>query len=169
MIESHTIKSPTGNTVLVVEDDVLVRECAVDELNECGFKVLQAATAPEALLLLEGVHVDVVFTDINMPGEFDGLGLARRVRQRWPDIAIVITSGRGCPDACVEGARFLPKPYMFDTLARVMTEAVVRHALREGPGSEPEVIPSADLGHGRAALCGARDLHAPAATGARGG
>ncbi len=122
------ITSPKGNTVLVVEDDALVRECAVDILSECGFHVLQAPTAPKALLLLEGTHVDVVFTDINMPGEFDGLGLARRVRQRWPDIAIVITSGRGCPENCVEGARFLPKPYMFDTVARVLNEAVMRRA-----------------------------------------
>ena len=120
-------KSPIGYTVLVVEDDGLVRECAVEVLNGCGFKVVQAASGPDALRLLEGTHVDVLFTDINMPGEFDGLDLARRVRQRWPDIAILITSGRGRPEACLEGAGFLPKPYMFDTLARVIGDVIRRH------------------------------------------
>lgn len=113
----------TPATVLVVEDDGLVRFCAADALSECGFHVLQAASGPEALLLIETEPVDVLFTDINMPGEFDGLGLARRVRRRWPDIAIVITSGRGRPEHCVEGARFLPKPYMADRLARDLADA----------------------------------------------
>jgi CheY-like chemotaxis protein len=122
----HMIKrsSPAAITVLVVEDDVIIRYFAVDALNEHGFDVLQASNGPDALLLLEGAPVDVVFTDVNMPGEFDGLGLARQIRRRWPDIAIVITSGRGCPDDCVEVARFVPKPYMFDMLARLIEEEV---------------------------------------------
>ena len=111
-------------TVLVVEDDFLVRECAVEALSSCGFNVLDAGTAPDAFQLLERSHVDVVFTDVNMPGDFDGLGLARRVRRRWPGIAIVITSGRGRPDRCVDGARFLPKPYMFESLASLIADEV---------------------------------------------
>ena len=112
--------SPAATTVLLVEDDCLVRDCAAHALSEAGFKVLEAGNGPDALVLLEGAHVDVVFTDINMPGDFDGLGLARRVRRRWPEIAIVITSGRGCPDIGIEGARFVPKPYMPDTVARLL-------------------------------------------------
>jgi two-component system, response regulator PdtaR len=115
-------RSPAATTILIVEDEFLVRACAADVLCESGFKVLQAANAPDALLVLEDAHVDVVFTDINMPGEFDGLGLARRVRRRWPHVAMVITSGRACPERGVEGARFLPKPYMPETLARLIGE-----------------------------------------------
>lgn len=118
---------PAASTVLVVEDDFFVRSCAVEALSECGFAVLEAANGPDGLRILEGAHVDVVFTDINMPGEFDGLGLAWRVRHRWPDIAVVITSGRGCPDHEAVCARFLPKPYMPDSLGRLIDEVVACH------------------------------------------
>ena len=101
-----------------------MRDCTAQALSDSGFNVLQAGNGPEALVVLEGSEVDVMFTDINMPGDFDGLGLARRVHRRWPAIAIVITSGRGCPDLGVEGARFVPKPYMPDTLARLIGEIV---------------------------------------------
>ena len=116
--------SPAPATVLVVEDEALVRGCAVDALSECGFHVLQAASAPAAIVLLEAAHVDAVFTDINMPGEFDGLGLVRRVRRRWPHIAIVITSGRGRPSRGVEGTHFVPKPYTPDALAPLLDEVI---------------------------------------------
>ena len=116
--------SPAPVTVLVVEDDVLVRYCAVDALSEGGFHVLDAATAPGAMAILEREHVDVLFTDVNMPGAFDGLELARRVRRLWPHVAVVITSGRGCPDGIEKGARFVPKPYMPDRLARLIGAAV---------------------------------------------
>jgi len=119
--------SPAPVAVLVVEDDVLVRYCAVDALSEGGFRVLEAATAPGAMALLEREHVDVLFTDVNMPGEFDGLELARRVRRRWPHVAVAITSGRGCPDQIVDGVRFVPKPYMPDRLARFIGKMVDGH------------------------------------------
>ena len=127
-----TRSSPAATTVLLVEDDFLVRDCAAEVLSECGFHVLQAANGPDALLLLEKAHVDVLFTDINMPGAFDGLELTQRVHRRWPGIAILITSGRGSPKVSVEGARFVPKPYMPDTLARLIGEAVCRRG--EGAG-----------------------------------
>ena len=127
--------SPAAATVLVVEDESLVRGCAVDALSECGFNVLQAASAPAAIVLLEGTHVDVVFTDINMPGEFDGLDLARRVRRRWPHIAIVITSGRGRPSRGLEGIHFVPKPYTPDALARLIAQLISCRGER-GAGSK---------------------------------
>jgi two-component system, response regulator PdtaR len=115
---------PAAATVLVVEDDFLVRICAADALSEAGFDVLQAGSGPDALRILEAKAVDVVFTDVNMPGAFDGAGLARRVRHRWPAIAIVVTSGRGCPDDDLGEARFLPKPYMPDRLSRIIEEVL---------------------------------------------
>jgi len=100
--------------VLVVEDDMFLRMTAVEIIEMAGFTVLQAATADEAMRVLE-THddVSVVFTDVQMPGSMDGLKLARAVRGRWPPIKIIATSGRiniragELPD----GGRFLPKPY----------------------------------------------------------
>ena len=120
--------SPAAATVLVVEDDFLVRLCAADALSEAGFNVLQADSGPDALRILEDGPVDVVFTDINMPGAFDGAGLAARIRHRWPETAVVITSGRGCPEEDLGDACFLPKPYMPDSLAQLMQEVLDCHA-----------------------------------------
>jgi two-component system, response regulator PdtaR len=120
--------SPTAATVLVVEDDFLVRLCAADALSEAGFNVLEAGSGPDALRILEGGPVDVVFTDINMPGAFDGAGLARRIRNRWPTTAVVVTSGRGCPEEDLGEALFLPKPYMPDRLSRIIEEVLDHHA-----------------------------------------
>jgi two-component system, response regulator PdtaR len=119
-----------GTTVLIVEDDFLVRDCTAEALAEAGFEVLQATTGPEALEILEEARVDALFTDINMPGDFDGLELAQRVRHRWPHIAIVITSGRGSPEGQVDGARFVPKPYLPESVACLIAEAVGLRGLR---------------------------------------
>jgi CheY-like chemotaxis protein len=131
-----SLSSSPATSVLVVEDDFLVRHCAVESLSESGFKVLEAGNGPDAMAILEGEQVDVVFTDVNMPGAFDGLDLARRINHRWPRIAVLITSGRGCPDGDHACARFVPKPYMLDTLARLIEEEAGRngkpHAL-SGP------------------------------------
>ena len=84
--------------VLVVEDEFLLRLEAVDFLEEAGFVVHQASDADEAIALLE-LHVDiqVVFTDIHMPGSMDGLKLAHYVRGRWPPIKLFIASGLARP------------------------------------------------------------------------
>jgi two-component system, response regulator PdtaR len=121
-------------TVLVVEDDFLVRLCAADALSDAGFNVLQADSGPDALRILEDGPVDVVFTDINMPGAFDGAGLARRVKHRWPETALVITSGRGCPEGDLGDALFLPKPYMPDSLAQLIEEVLGFHAGHDDAG-----------------------------------
>lgn len=121
-------------TVLVVEDDFLVRLCAADALSEAGFNVLQADSGPDALRILEDGPVDIVFTDINMPGAFDGAGLARRISHRWPETAVVVTSGRGCPEGGLGDARFLPKPYRPDSLARLIEEVLGHHAGHHAAG-----------------------------------
>lgn len=115
-------------TVLVVEDDFLVRLCAADALSDAGFNVLQAASGPDAMRILEDGPVDVVFTDINMPGAFDGAGLALRVKRRWPKTVLVVTSGRGCPEEDLGDTRFLPKPYMPDNLPQLIEEVLGFHA-----------------------------------------
>src|SRR5918994_5122827 len=85
--------------VLVVEDEPLVRMTAVDELEEVGFQVLEAANADVAMTVLEARsdEVQVLFTDVNMPGSMDGLALAERVHRRWSHIRLLISSGYARP------------------------------------------------------------------------
>jgi CheY-like chemotaxis protein len=106
-----TTKRPV---VLVVEDEFLIRMHAAQMIEEAGFDVVEASNADEAVAILEArLDIAVVFTDIQMPGSMDGLKLARAVRNRWPPIHIVATSGLvdvrtgDLPN----GGRFLPKPY----------------------------------------------------------
>lgn len=81
-------------SVLVVEDDGLIRMSVVDELESAGFKVIEAGNADEAITAIEGnPDIDAVFTDIDMPGSMDGLMLAKLLHQSRPDIAILLTSG----------------------------------------------------------------------------
>lgn len=100
--------------VLIVEDDFLLRMDATDMVRAAGFEVVEAASADQAIEILEARRdITVVFTDIQMPGPMDGLRLARAVSGRWPPIKVVATSGHhhvGKTDL-PEGGRFLPKPY----------------------------------------------------------
>jgi CheY-like chemotaxis protein len=100
--------------VLVVEDEILIRMNSVDMIRDLGFEVIEAVDADEAVYLLESIPgIEVVFTDIQMPGSMDGLLLAAFVSDRWPPVALLITSGRERPLAAdmPAGARFIPKPY----------------------------------------------------------
>lgn len=83
------------STVLVVEDEVIIRFVVADYLRDCGFRVIEAASADEAMRLLETdkIEVDIVFSDIQMPGSIDGMGLARWIRTHFPTIKVVLTSG----------------------------------------------------------------------------
>jgi CheY-like chemotaxis protein len=100
--------------ILIVEDEFLLRLDAAETIESAGFEVIQAANVDEAIAVLK-THPDirVVFTDTQMPGSMDGLKLARFVRNRWPPIKIVATSGRVIveDDDLPAGSVFLPKPY----------------------------------------------------------
>lgn len=116
-----------AKTILVVEDEMVVRMMAVDMLEDAGYDVREAATADEALELLEaGDDVDLLFTDIKMPGSIDGLGLARIVGERWPDIRILITSGHIMLPETERPVRagFLSKPYRGHILASQIAGAL---------------------------------------------
>jgi CheY-like chemotaxis protein len=110
---------PWGNSakipaVLIVEDEPLVRMGAVNIIENAGFEVIEAASADEAIRILEfRSDVRAVFTDIHMPGSMDGLKLAHAVRNRWPPIKIIVTSGRDliAEQVLPEGGRFFSKPY----------------------------------------------------------
>ena len=117
-----TAKRPV---VLIVEDDFLIRMHAAEMIADAGFDVVEAASADEAILLLEvRLDITVVFTDIQMPGSMDGLKLAAAIRGRWPPIKIVATSGLVDvrQDDLPEGGRFLPKPYSPEQIVRTLRE-----------------------------------------------
>jgi CheY-like chemotaxis protein len=110
---------PPSPVVLVVEDELLIRMAAVDQLERQGFTMLEAASGQEALdRIALGDRVDVVFTDVNMPGDVDGLMLAREVNQLWPGVGIIVTSGKAVidPQDLPAGCRFYPKPYKSETI-----------------------------------------------------
>ncbi|GBR11716.1 response regulator [Asaia spathodeae] len=100
-------------TVLVVEDEPLQRMSLMDLLEEAGYTVAEASDADQALIILESrPDIRIVLADVDMPGSMDGLRLAALVRDRWPPIEIIVTSGRGIPQLATIPARsiFLPKP-----------------------------------------------------------
>lgn len=114
--------------VLVVEDEPLVRMSAVDLVEDAGFVALEAATADDAMALMErDANVRIVFTDIDMPGSMDGLGLAWFVRGRWPLIRIIVASGHRTParDDLPPGVAFFAKPYDYDEVAEAMRRMIV--------------------------------------------
>ena len=112
--------SDTAKTlILLVEDEPLVRWTAHDGLEGAGYEVVEAENAAEALAILEARRdVGVLFTDVNMPGPMDGLSLAELVHAKWPDIRLVVTSGRGLDRPLPDHGAFLTKPYSVDDMAR---------------------------------------------------
>jgi two-component system, response regulator PdtaR len=118
------------NTVIVAEDEALVRMLAAETLADAGFSVVQVANAEEAIAALQ-IHagnVALLFTDIHMSGELTGVELANLVTERWPRVAILVTSGRGKPriGELPPGSQFIAKPYLAE---RIVAEV---HALISG-------------------------------------
>ena len=117
-----------GSTVLVVEDEALVRLDIVDCLEDAGFVVEEAANAAQAIQILERQKdIRLIFTDVDMPGSMDGLKLAAYVRDRWPPIQIIVTSGHVSvrDDQIPAGGRFFPKPYDRPEITRAIREMIL--------------------------------------------
>jgi CheY-like chemotaxis protein len=100
-------------TVLVAEDDVILRTVVAEQLREEGYTVVEASNAEEVLLVLRtGAGVDLLFTDVGMPGTLDGIALARLVRAEFPDVKVVIASGNVvATEVEVAFDGFFSKPY----------------------------------------------------------
>jgi CheY-like chemotaxis protein len=104
-------------TLLIVEDEVLIRMALSDYLQECGFKVLEAGNAAEAVEIIESRRsiIDLVLSDVSMPGEMDGFALARWIRANRPEIPVLLTSGdskkASAAKVLCEEEPFLAKPY----------------------------------------------------------
>jgi CheY-like chemotaxis protein len=112
--------------ILIVEDELLIRMNAVEMIEE-AYEVVEAANADEAIAILERrLDITVLFTDIQMPGSMDGLKLAAAVRDRWPPILIVATSGhvKLGPGDLPQGGRFLPKPYSPAEITIILRELI---------------------------------------------
>ena len=111
--------------VLVVEDEPIIRMVAADALTDLGIMAWEAGDAGEALEVLEQhPRIGVVFTDVNMPGEMNGLGLAHEVTAIRPDVKVIVTSGAvTIPDGELpDHGTFLPKPYPTERLVSIVTE-----------------------------------------------
>src|SRR4029453_7528917 len=107
-------------TVLIGEDEVLVRMTIADYLRGCGYQVIEASNADEGVSVLKTeTSVGVLFTDVQMPGSMDGFGLAQWVRRERPGIRIIVTSGvmraEDAKNLCENGP-LVPKPYSFEEL-----------------------------------------------------
>jgi DNA-binding response OmpR family regulator len=120
----------TGNEpvhVLFVEDEFLISEWVTQSLSEQGFCVQTVSTAAEALLALRTDPVDILFTDINLPGEMDGAALAWHAREMQPDLPVVYASARSNPLDPMErvpGSTFVPKPYEPTAVGRLLAASV---------------------------------------------
>ena len=118
------------SVVLVVEDEMLLRMRAVDMVEDAGFTPVEAVGADEAVAILESrSDIALLFTDIQMPGDMDGLGLAHAVHERWPPIKIILVSGQLQP-ASVDipaDSRFFGKPLEAKEMIAEM-QSMIGHA-----------------------------------------
>ena len=142
-----------GETVLVVEDNDALRRVILRQLSSLGYRALEAKQADAALRVMEKKSVDVLLTDIVMPGGKDGIELARQARQRWPMIAVIFSSGfsparsGGIAVSLPPGTPLLSKPYRKENLAKAIREALLRvpaEAVSSGDNEyrpEPTVAP----------------------------
>jgi CheY-like chemotaxis protein len=113
--------------VLVVEDEFLIAEWVAESLTEQGFDVRTASNAGEALRQLASEPIDVLMTDINLPGGMDGAALARRAREMSPQLPVIYASARVATlaaEARVPGALVLRKPYGLEMLGQAIAGAV---------------------------------------------
>lgn len=105
--------------VLIVDDEPLILMNAINFVEQAGFTALEAANADEAIqILTKRNDIYAVFSDVQMPGSMDGVRLLKVIRDRWPPIRLILTSGKLLPtDTCLpSGSVFIPKPYGFGEL-----------------------------------------------------
>lgn len=111
----------TRPVVLIVEDEPLLRIMAVDMVEEAGFEAVEATDATQAVEILERrTDIRIVLTDIDMPRGMDGMKLAACIRDRWPPIEIIITSGKPPPGDLPARGIFFSKPFREEEVVAAM-------------------------------------------------
>jgi CheY-like chemotaxis protein len=116
-----------NRSVLVVDDEPVLRLFVCDTLEEAGYEPVEAGSGDEAIAILRGgATFAAVVTDIEMPGDVDGLELAWNIQAHWPDLVVIITSGRKLPRAeeLPLAASFLPKPFSAERLVETIAQRV---------------------------------------------
>lgn len=119
----------SGKTIVVVEDDPLLRSDAVAMLDAAGLAVVDFETADEAVAFLERQEgrVAAILTDVRMPGRLDGFDLAVKVSMIWPDITVLMTSGQERPQSLlIPSVAFLPKPWLALDVLTALQKAAER-------------------------------------------
>ena len=122
-------------TILVVEDEVLIRLPLAEYLRDCGYRVFEASNVAEAKAVLDAdTPVDLVFSDVNMPGNENGFALAVWIRQRHPDTKVILTSGianaaEKAESLCEDGP-LLTKPYSYNVVLQRI-QSLLRQAKRK--------------------------------------
>lgn len=123
MINSERDPAKSATTILVVEDDVLVRLVVCDALRDAGLQVVEVESADEALLYLKtDSSVELVFSDVRLPGSLDGIELAKRLKLDFPHLKVVLTSGHLLPSEVGMDLVLLRKPYPLAQLAARIVE-----------------------------------------------
>jgi CheY-like chemotaxis protein len=122
MTNAQANPSVSSRTVLVVEDEVLVRLLICDVLRDCGLRVVEAANADEALAYVKtDPAVELVFSDVRMPGSMDGIALARRLRSEFPNVKVALASGHLHASEVETETLLFTKPYpLAETAARIV-------------------------------------------------
>jgi CheY-like chemotaxis protein len=111
------------NCVLVVDDDAVIRLILAEAIRDAGWRVIEARSGADALSYLRSdSHVDIIFSDIQMPGSMDGLQLARHVRATYPTIPVILTSGKVAPAHLDVSGNFIAKPYRVDRVVALIAQ-----------------------------------------------
>lgn len=114
-----------AQTILVVEDEILIRFILADSLRDIGFQVLEAGDGDEGLQILNsGQVIDLIVTDVRMPGEVDGMQLTRRSKSLAPGRPVIVCSAHLYESEAFPADEFLAKPYSIAALAEAIARLI---------------------------------------------
>ncbi len=124
-MKPHPVTEPRPWRILLVEDEVLIRMVLAEHLRDLGLTVVEAGSAEEARAYLgSGGEVDLIFSDVHMPGAINGLDLAREVRATYPGLKIVLASGNAGPLGAQGQGLLVQKPYELQQASDIILQAL---------------------------------------------